>query len=65
MHVVVGSATHVTLPDIIVDTHNIVTTHSAQTSYSPHYRQIREGTSDTKLTRGNNKNSYKDTHICI
>jgi hypothetical protein len=46
-------------------THNIVTTHSAQTSYSPHYRQIREPTSDTTLTSGNNTNSYKDTRICI
>jgi hypothetical protein len=46
-------------------THNIVTMHSAQTSYSPHYRQIRDPTSDTALTSGNNKHSYKDTRICI
>jgi hypothetical protein len=42
----------------------IATTHSTQT-YSPHYRQIREPTSDTTLTSGNNTNSYKDTRICI
>jgi hypothetical protein len=43
------------IADIYEHTHNIVTTHSAQLSYSPHYTQIREPTSDTTLTSGNNK----------